>query len=318
MDFELDRRPARDRSRPSSALLAKHAGAERATALTETGAYDAALDAALAEAGFLEIALAEETGPLEAALVVEAVAQARRASPRSAPRRSSRRSRSGARCPGRSRSPIAGARRARCASRAHARTLRGRSRRRRARRRARARRDASPVASNFGYPLGRVDARSRARASDLGPRLGRRGCATAGALALAAETRGHDGGRARRDASATCKQRRQFGRAIGSLPGRPAPPRAVRGAGRGRALARARGRRARRARRGGGDRRRPRGARRASASSPRRTSSRARSASRASTSCTSGACGCRRCGSSSAARPGTARAAARARWAAAP
>jgi len=58
------------------ALLARHAGATRAAELAAKGAYDDALDAALADAGFAGIALAEETGALEAALLTERVARA--------------------------------------------------------------------------------------------------------------------------------------------------------------------------------------------------------------------------------------------------
>jgi alkylation response protein AidB-like acyl-CoA dehydrogenase len=58
------------------ALLARHAGPTRAAELAAKGAYDDALEAALAGAGFGEIALGEETGALEAALVTERVARA--------------------------------------------------------------------------------------------------------------------------------------------------------------------------------------------------------------------------------------------------
>ena len=58
------------------ALLARGAGAARAAELAAKGAYDDALDAALGEAGFAAIALGEETGALEAALVTERVAKA--------------------------------------------------------------------------------------------------------------------------------------------------------------------------------------------------------------------------------------------------
>jgi len=57
-------------------LLDQHAGAERAIALAPKGAYDFELAAALEEAGFLGVADAEGAGPLDAALVVEAVARA--------------------------------------------------------------------------------------------------------------------------------------------------------------------------------------------------------------------------------------------------
>ena len=59
-------------------LLERHAGAERAIELNRKAEYDSALDAALADAGFTAIALGEDTGFLEAALVVEAVAPARK------------------------------------------------------------------------------------------------------------------------------------------------------------------------------------------------------------------------------------------------
>lgn len=57
-------------------LCAKHAGAARAIELDATKNWDEALDTALNEAGFSEVALGgSETGALEAALVVEAVAR---------------------------------------------------------------------------------------------------------------------------------------------------------------------------------------------------------------------------------------------------
>ena len=57
-------------------LLAQHAGPARAIELERDGSYDHVLAAALTEAGFLGARLSEETGFLEAALVVEAVAKA--------------------------------------------------------------------------------------------------------------------------------------------------------------------------------------------------------------------------------------------------
>ena len=51
------------------ALLAQRAGPARAILLNAKAAYDGELDAALAEAGFTGIALGDETGFLEAALV---------------------------------------------------------------------------------------------------------------------------------------------------------------------------------------------------------------------------------------------------------
>ncbi len=57
-------------------LLEQHAGAARAIELNAKGECDGELDAALADAGFTGIALAEDSGALEAALVTEAVARA--------------------------------------------------------------------------------------------------------------------------------------------------------------------------------------------------------------------------------------------------
>jgi alkylation response protein AidB-like acyl-CoA dehydrogenase len=75
MDFEPDAQQ-RAITEAVDALLARHAGAERALALQRAGACDEPLARALAAAGFLEVALAEGGGALEAALVVEAVARA--------------------------------------------------------------------------------------------------------------------------------------------------------------------------------------------------------------------------------------------------
>ncbi len=73
MDFE----PSPDQAAIVEAvarLLAGGAGPERAIRLARKREVDAALDLALEESGFLDCAL--ESGPLEAALVVEAVAKA--------------------------------------------------------------------------------------------------------------------------------------------------------------------------------------------------------------------------------------------------
>jgi alkylation response protein AidB-like acyl-CoA dehydrogenase len=75
MDFEPDAQQQAI-TEAVAALLARHAGPERALALQRAGACDDALASALDEAGFLAVALAEGGGPLEAALVVEAVARA--------------------------------------------------------------------------------------------------------------------------------------------------------------------------------------------------------------------------------------------------
>src|SRR5258705_11689980 len=58
------------------ALCAQHAGPARAILLDAKAAWDEPLDAALTDAGFSEVALgAPDTGPLEAALIVEEVAR---------------------------------------------------------------------------------------------------------------------------------------------------------------------------------------------------------------------------------------------------
>jgi alkylation response protein AidB-like acyl-CoA dehydrogenase len=57
-------------------LLEQRAGADRAIELDRKADYDGVLDTALSEAGFADIALGQETGFLEAALVTEAVARA--------------------------------------------------------------------------------------------------------------------------------------------------------------------------------------------------------------------------------------------------
>jgi len=57
------------------ALLARHAGASRAIELAAKDDYDFELERALEDAGFLDLASGEGTGPLEAALLVEAAAR---------------------------------------------------------------------------------------------------------------------------------------------------------------------------------------------------------------------------------------------------
>jgi len=75
VDFELDP----DQTAVMEAvqrLLEEHAGAARAIELQASGSYDNALHAALAESGFLDVSTMEGMGLLEAALVTEAVARA--------------------------------------------------------------------------------------------------------------------------------------------------------------------------------------------------------------------------------------------------
>ena len=75
MDFDWseDQQAIRD---AVEALCAQHAGAARAIELDTKAGWDEALDTALAEAGFAEVALgAPDTGPLEAAMLVEVLAR---------------------------------------------------------------------------------------------------------------------------------------------------------------------------------------------------------------------------------------------------
>jgi alkylation response protein AidB-like acyl-CoA dehydrogenase len=210
MDFE----PSADQQailEAVGALLAQHAGAKRAILLNRASAYDAELDTALEEAGFQGIALGEGTGLLEAALVVEAVAKAGGvvgigASALVAP------GLTGRALPG----PIALAREGDTGPvrfAAQARTLlvdAGAE----AQLLPLAAGDASPVASNFMLPMGRVRA-PQGRGPSLGAGSGER-LRSLWRLALAAEMVG---------TMAACleltldyvKRRRQFGRAIGSF-----------------------------------------------------------------------------------------------------
>lgn len=211
MDFELDE-GQRAIAEAIESLLAQHAGVERAVALEASGACDDDLAKALAESGFLEIALGEETGALEAAQLVEAAAAAGAVLPVGAgvlvaPRVVGR-SLPGpvalvdARRPG----PVRYA--------AHARTL------------LIASGDealvvscepgsAEPVDSWFGFPLGRVAAADVGSGESLGSGSGERLLAW-WRVALAAEL----AGTMRSALSVTVdylKERRQFGRTIGSF-----------------------------------------------------------------------------------------------------
>jgi hypothetical protein len=191
-------------------LLAGAAGPDRAIALARKGEYDAALDRALEEAGFADTLL--ETGPLEAALVVEAVARAAGvvaigAGTLVAP------CVTGRRLPG----PVALARAedgglVRFA--AHARTLLlvegdlarvvplGPG-------------DALAVRSGFGYPMGRLRAGLGSHGERLAPGSGERLLAW-WRVALVAESVGAM--QAALDTTVSyAKRRRQFGRAIGSF-----------------------------------------------------------------------------------------------------
>jgi hypothetical protein len=191
-------------------LLAGAAGPERAMLLARKHEVDAALERALEEAGFLDCAL--ESGPLEAALVVEAVAKAAgvmaiAAGALVAPCVAGRRLAG----------PVALASAdstglVRFA--AHARTLLvcdgdlaraiplepG---------------EIQEVRSNFGYPMGRMPGGLAARGESFGPGSGERLLAW-WRVALAAETVGTM--QAALDITLSyARRRRQFGRAIGSF-----------------------------------------------------------------------------------------------------
>jgi len=191
-------------------LLAKHAGPQRAIELAAAGGYDESLDAALEESGFGELATA--MGRLEAALLVEAVA--RRAGVVAVAARALA-------LPAVSSSPVPGpvclvaaghAGPVRFA--AHARTLLvldGDE----ARRVDLPAGACRPVASNFGYPMGRIPSELVAAGTSLGPGTGP-ALADAWRLGLAAEATGAMEA-ALEKTVAYLKDRRQFGKSIGSF-----------------------------------------------------------------------------------------------------
>jgi alkylation response protein AidB-like acyl-CoA dehydrogenase len=192
-------------------LLERHAGAERAVEIDRKQEYDGALEAALAEAGFLDVALAEGSGFLTAALVVEAVARAGGvvsigAGALVAPALLGRVP-AGALALARAgeRGPVRFASHARillldAGDEARLVTL--------------APGEARPVRSNFMYPMGEL-ATGPGRGESLGAGTGAR-LRDWWRLALAAELTGSM--RAALDTTvAYVKRRRQFGRAIGSF-----------------------------------------------------------------------------------------------------
>jgi alkylation response protein AidB-like acyl-CoA dehydrogenase len=192
-------------------LLDQNAGAKRAIELSPKGDYDSALAAALSDAGFLEVAVGEETGALEAVLVVEAIARAAGvvsagAEVLVAPLVAGRV------LPGPVALVVAGER-APIRFGAHARTLLV-SDGDEARVVEVGAGAAAPVKSNFGYPMGRVEISAGAGeslGSGSGPRL-----RSLWRLALAAEAVGAMG--AALDVTIDyVERRRQFGRAIGSF-----------------------------------------------------------------------------------------------------
>lgn len=211
MDFELDDGQLAI-SGAVAALLAKHAGPERAAALAASGAYDLALDAALADAGFLDVALEQGAGLLEAALVVEAVARAAGVAAAGAAVLAVPAA-LGRMLPGPVAlvdealgGPVRFARDARTLV-----ALRGGVARAIALRAG----DAPPVPTSFGYPLARVDAALARTGEDLGPGAGDR-LRAGWRLALAVELAGTM--QAALDATiGYLRERRQFGRAIASF-----------------------------------------------------------------------------------------------------
>jgi alkylation response protein AidB-like acyl-CoA dehydrogenase len=196
------------------ALLAQHAGPKRAIELFASAGYDTALEAALGEAGFLEVALGAETGPLEAALCVEAVARAAGAVAMGAAALVAP-GVAGRMLPG----PVALAQaegRPIVRFGAHARTLLiADSRAGVARVVALSAGDAEPVRSNFGYPMGRVARALQQSGETLAPGSAERLLAW-WRVALATEA----AGTMRAALGVTIeylKQRRQFGRSIASF-----------------------------------------------------------------------------------------------------
>ena len=212
MNFELDD-DQREILGALRSLLERYAGAARATALAEHGEYDDMLDAALAEAGF-DAALDPSTleGALETTLMVEAIAGA--AGVTSFPAHALvARAVAGRALP----APVAlGSGPAETPIRfgAHARTLLwwvGDEARVVALEGA----EAEPVASNFGYPLGRLSAAAVSGGESLGPGSGAR-LRDWWRVAIAAEAVGTMAAALDRTV-AYLKDRIQFGRPIASF-----------------------------------------------------------------------------------------------------
>ncbi len=211
MDFELsdDQRAILE---AVVALLAQHAGPERAIQLGAKGDYDFALDGALFEAGFREVARADGAGFLEAALVCEACARAGGVVAYGAQALVA-----AALCEQMVDGPVALARagqRGPVRFAAHARSVLVEDG-------AEARLvspepgSVEPAASSFGYPMGRFAESALAGGVSLGEGSGERLRAW-WRVALAAEMLGTM--RACLEVTiAYLEQRRQFGRAIGSF-----------------------------------------------------------------------------------------------------
>ncbi len=213
MDFELtdDQQAVLD---GVDAILARFAGPARAAELAAKGGYDDALEAALGEAGYAEIALGDGTGALEAALVAERVARAAggvafAASGLVAPLVAGRA------LPG----PVALAEAdeegpIRFAPAARTLLVRDGDVARWA---PLGPGDVELVPSNFGYPVGRVRASARRGVESLGAGSGRRLLAW-WRVALGAEALGAMDA-ALRFTVGYLRQREQFGRPLGSFQG---------------------------------------------------------------------------------------------------
>jgi alkylation response protein AidB-like acyl-CoA dehydrogenase len=193
-------------------LLDQYAGPARAIELQPKAEYDHVLHAALIDAGFADVARDESTGGLEAALIVEAtsraggvvaigaqalVAPAASTEPMPGPIALTTTEHHG---------PVRYA--------AHARTLLvldGDD----LRRVDLAAGECAPVPSNFGYPMGRVPAELASRGDALGADAAER-VRQAWRLALASEAVGCMDAALHQTVD-YLKERRQFGRAIGSF-----------------------------------------------------------------------------------------------------
>lgn len=211
MDFELSEEQ-RAIAEAVGALLAKHAGWERAAALAREGACDFALERALADAGFLDAATSGEAGLLEAALVVEAVAHAAGAVAAGAAALAVPAA-LGRALPG----PVA------LADLAHPGPVRFAADARTlllldgvaARALSLEPGDVARLETPYGYPMGRLPAALAAAGDDLGPGAGTR-LRDAWRAALAVELAGTMRG-ALEATLGYLKQRRQFGRPLASF-----------------------------------------------------------------------------------------------------
>ena len=210
MDFELSDQQQTILGAVGS-LLEQHAGPARAVELNSKGEIDTALDGALVESGFLDVALSDGGSFLDAALVVEAVSKAggvanAGAAALIAP------GAAGRTLPG----PIAVAHLKETGPiryGAHARTLLALGDDE-AHVISLAPGDAEPVKSNFGFPMGRIAA-SVGRGDSLGAGSAARLC-NWWRVAIAAESVGAM--QAALDVTlAYVTKRRQFGRSIGSF-----------------------------------------------------------------------------------------------------